>query len=319
MRGRGYKVCIGVSVIATRYQNNEGESLRKNNNSKNYQQHFVMSVPTKRIFEDEESQNFHRQTSKGDSSELSNATGVTDTDVSFDSDDSFNSRSDSDNITSSLSQLPSTIDGPSPLNEEKKPEVIVFGLDLTHLSGRRQYEICAFGVFFFNMLYGYLQELIQIQVAGREFALFLAAWQFFGYFAWSTILAKLHDLRMAKNAKQRGYNQHHKHEHEPKRGPRAYVYVGLASLRAMDLALTNLSMKYINYPAKTLIKSSRVLFTMVLGTAIGKKKYQRSDIIMVVFLVVGLCLFLHADMTTSAIFHPIGVVMLVSVLSFVVN
>ncbi len=71
-------------------------------------------------------------------------------------------------------------------------------------------------------------------------------------------------------------------------------------------------MKYLNYPAKTLIKSSRVIFTMLLGLVIGKKKYKRTDYIMVIMLVVGLALFLHADMHTSAVFHPIGVAMLVS-------
>jgi hypothetical protein len=280
-------------------------------------QHLMMSVPTKRIFEDEENQKFWRQISKGESSlDLSNATAPTCTDASFDSDDSFNGKTNDSNRKirkiSSFSHLPSTIDTGS-LSNDEKPEVILFGVDLTHLPANRQYEVCAFGVFFFNMLYGFLQELIQIRIAGREFALFLAAWQFFGYFVWSSVLAKLHDLRVAKKAKDRGSIQQFKQEQESssKSGPRIYVYLGLATLRALDLGLTNLSMKYLNYPAKTLIKSSRVLFTMVLGTAIGKKEYQRSDITMVVLLVIGLCLFLHADMTTSAVFHPIGVLMLV--------
>jgi hypothetical protein len=72
-------------------------------------------------------------------------------------------------------------------------------------------------------------------------------------------------------------------------------------------------MKYLNYPAKTLIKSSRVVFTMIMGIVIGRKKYKKSDYAMVAMLVVGLGMFLHADMATNAIFHPLGVLMLVSV------
>jgi hypothetical protein len=90
------------------------------------------------------------------------------------------------------------------------------------------------------------------------------------------------------------------------------TYLGLSIIRAIDLGLTNLSMKYLNYPAKTLIKSSRVVFTMMMGLVIGRKKYKKSDYIMVVMLVTGLAMFLHADMTTNAVFHPIGVLMLVS-------
>ena len=90
------------------------------------------------------------------------------------------------------------------------------------------------------------------------------------------------------------------------------TYFALSTIRAIDLGLTNLSMKYLNYPAKTLIKSSRVIFTMLIGVFFAKKKYKRSDYAMVFMLVVGLGLFLRAGMSTHAKFHPYGVAMLVS-------
>ena len=34
------------------------------------------------------------------------------------------------------------------------------------------------------------------------------------------------------------------------------LYVGLSVLRAIDLGMTNLAMQYVNYPAKTLMKST---------------------------------------------------------------
>jgi hypothetical protein len=76
--------------------------------------------------------------------------------------------------------------------------------------------------------------------------------------------------------------------------------------------MTNGAMRFINYPMKTLVKSSRVAFTMMCGIVIGKKRYNRDEYVMVFMLVFGLCIFIHADMSTKdAVFHPIGLSMLV--------
>ena len=52
--------------------------------------------------------------------------------------------------------------------------------------------------------------------------------------------------------------------------------------------MTNLAMQFLNYPAKTLIKSSRVVFTMLLGLVIGGKRYRCRDYLAVSLLVAGL-------------------------------
>jgi hypothetical protein len=52
------------------------------------------------------------------------------------------------------------------------------------------------------------------------------------------------------------------------------MYVGLSLLRAIDLGMTNLAMQYVNYPAKTLMKSSRVVFTMMFGILFLRRKYK---------------------------------------------
>lgn len=215
---------------------------------------------------------------------------------------------------------------------EESQELILFGIDFSHLPSNMQLMIAAFGVLFFNMLYGYLQELIQIEIAGRCFAFFLGSCQFLGYAFWSWVLAKLRARRIhLRDSRQYNGDQYiqvsgKEYTSLPTTAPvdstssstskagRAplLTYLGLSIIRAIDLGLTNLSMKYLNYPAKTLIKSSRVVFTMMMGLVIGRKKYKKSDYIMVAMLVIGLALFLHADMTTNAVFHPIGVFMLVS-------
>jgi hypothetical protein len=90
------------------------------------------------------------------------------------------------------------------------------------------------------------------------------------------------------------------------------MYLGLSLLRAVDLGMTNMAMQYINYPAKTLMKSSRVVFTMLFGVVIARKRYKLLDYVVVVLMVTGLAIFMHADANSSAVFHHLGIVMLVS-------
>lgn len=59
--------------------------------------------------------------------------------------------------------------------------LILFGLDLSSQPPAVQFFLCSCGVFAFTIVYGYLQELLAVHIAGRKFALFLAACQFAGY------------------------------------------------------------------------------------------------------------------------------------------
>jgi hypothetical protein len=90
------------------------------------------------------------------------------------------------------------------------------------------------------------------------------------------------------------------------------MYIGIALIRAFDLAMTNLAMQYINYPAKTLMKSSRVVFTMLFGVLFARKRYPMGDYFTVLLMVSGLVVFMHADSNSDAVFHPLGIIMLVS-------
>jgi len=193
--------------------------------------------------------------------------------------------------------------------------VLVLGMDITHMSRKVQFLVCACGVFFFSLLYGYLQELISVQLCSRKLGLFLAQVQFSGY----TLLAYV--LRQFVYEKERKHNKSRKGSGgEGDSGDEGgksrklpvplMLYLGLSLLRAVDLGMTNLAMQYINYPAKTLMKSSRVVFTMLFGVVIGRKRYQALDYMIVFAMVAGLAVFMHADANSSAVFHHMGVVML---------
>ncbi|CAB9522939.1 Adenosine 3'-phospho 5'-phosphosulfate transporter 2 [Seminavis robusta] len=191
--------------------------------------------------------------------------------------------------------------------------VLVLGVDISHMDRHIQFIVCATGVFGFSLLYGYLQELISVQICNRQLGLFLAMMQFIGYTVLSFFLkAYVYETHQKKHMKQNeasGKIMDYGGSGSALVVPFA-MYLGLSLLRAVDLAMTNLAMQYINYPAKTLMKSSRVVFTMIFGVFITRKKYQFMDYFVVLCMVAGLAIFMHADATSSAIFQPVGVVML---------
>lgn len=88
------------------------------------------------------------------------------------------------------------------------------------------------------------------------------------------------------------------------------MYLGLSFLRSIDLGMTNMAMQYINYPAKTLMKSSRIVWTMLFGVIISGKRYKKTDYAIVLMMAAGLFIFMHADSTSAAVFQPVGVIML---------
>ena len=190
--------------------------------------------------------------------------------------------------------------------------VLVLGVDISHLSRSAQFYLCATGVFFFSLLYGYLQELISVQICSRQLGLFLATVQFVGYTALASVLQRFVYAAQHRR-KLKSKNSNLNLASSLKAIPVSWqLYLGLSLLRAVDLGMTNLAMQYINYPAKTLMKSSRIVFTMIFGVLIAKKVYKVMDYLIVVCMVLGLAIFMHADANSSAVFQPAGVIMLVS-------
>ena len=176
----------------------------------------------------------------------------------------------------------------------------------THARSRTQsqYLLCAGGVFFFTLIYGFLQELVIVKIFDRQLSLFLALCQFWCYTVCSgmaTVLmsparAGLPGGSQGKESRFRGLA----------RSTVLFLrstpwrkFLSIAVLRTFDLGLTNSSMKYVNYPVKTLMKSSRVIFTMLFGTVIMKKRHRRTDYAVVCMMVVGLALFIYAETSAS--------------------
>lgn len=176
----------------------------------------------------------------------------------------------------------------------------MLGFDISHMTRRGQFVTCSTGVFVFTLGYGFLQELIAVHLCFRKLGLFLAMCQFAGYSFWSFILRNHVDKKRRKSMRPVNVS---------KRVP-LEVYLGISLLRATDLGMTNMAMQYINYPAKTLMKSSRVVWTMLFGVIIAGKKYRGMDYAPVVMMSVGLVIFMKADATSAAVFQPLGVILL---------
>lgn len=207
--------------------------------------------------------------------------------------------------------------------------LVLFGYDLSGYNRTMQFLICAGGVFLFTLLYGYLQELLAVQLFNRDLALFLASVQFLGYTFWSFVLRTYINMmsttnkanhnktgnKNMNNTKGTSSGKQHYDKNMPFKAAGMTVplkaYVGISLVRALDLGMTNSAMKFINYPAKTLVKSSRVIFTMLIGVVVSKKRYSTKEVAHVVAMVLGLAVFLHADASSAAIFQPLGVIMLI--------
>ena len=191
-------------------------------------------------------------------------------------------------------------------------QFLVLGFDISHFSKSVQFTICATGVFACNLVYGYLQELLSVQLLNRRIGLFLALCQFSGYCFWSMIINIFVHKRKISGKYFSGMSSA---DHDTP----IKMYILISLLRAFDLAMTNMAMQHINYPAKTVLKSSKSLWTMIFGLVVLRKTYSKSDYAAVSMMVAGLFTFLHADSKGAAVFESIGVLMLVSTLLHTFN
>ena len=184
----------------------------------------------------------------------------------------------------------------------------VLGFDLSHLSRDRQLLFVVIGLFTSALGYGFLQELVTVQIFSRKLALFLSSVQFAGY----TLFCFLMRIYVYSN-RTRGEDVIDGQQNAQQRKPvPKHYYISISLLRALELGLTNVAMQYINYPAKTLLKSSRVIFTMLFGMLLQQKKYGNLDYSIVAAMVGGLYIFLRADAKSDdAVFNYLGVIFLV--------
>ncbi|CAN0084987.1 unnamed protein product [Ectocarpus sp. 6 AP-2014] len=156
----------------------------------------------------------------------------------------------------------------------------VLGVEIGHLPQSQQVTLLVGGVFFFLLIYGYMQEYLVVKIFERKFGLFMTFLQFFGYATCAALRRGVHRETVRK---------------VPLR-----IYFGLGFLQAVMQGLTNVSMMYLNYPAKVLFKSSRMVPIMCFGVVWQGKRYSMRDCLVVCFIVTGLATFMNAETRSSA-------------------
>lgn len=168
---------------------------------------------------------------------------------------------------------------------------VVLGMDISNWSGSAQYILCTIGVMGFLIMYGLLQELVVMKTFNRSHGWFVTLLQLSGYALCAWVQSVLVGVRIERRIPYRQYTI-------------------LACLQVLMQGFTNLSMHYLNYPAKMLFKSSRILVTMLVGIVFRRLKYPRKDYAVGLSMAVGLTLFVLADAKTSPVFDIHGVMII---------
>ncbi len=166
----------------------------------------------------------------------------------------------------------------------------VLGVELSRWSEVKQYLFITACIFAVQMMYGYTQEYIIMSIFQRKLALFTTLLQFGGYafFSGSQRVVEGRNKRIV---------------------PIRY-YVMLITMQAANLCFTNLSMQYVNFTTKVLIKSSKIIPIILFGAFYHKKRYPIKDYTAVALIVLGLLIFIHADAKYSPSYETLGVMLL---------
>lgn len=91
----------------------------------------------------------------------------------------------------------------------------------------------------------------------------------------------------------------------------SFVWVG-------SVGLTKASLRYINYPAQIMFKSSKVIPVMIMGAFIPgvRRTYSPHEYFAAIALVVGLIIFTLADISVTPTFEMTGLIMIIGALVF---
>ena len=196
------------------------------------------------------------------------------------------------------------------------------------LSKQNQFMIIT-GIFFaFTLCYGYLQELVTIHLFSRRFGLFLTLTQFLGYSllgglatqfrSISNTSAEMEDEQKNSDTEDAIVGDMQDRRVARQNSPQIpfkYAFA-LAFMQATMQALSNLSMRYLNYPAKVLFKSCRPLPVMIFAHFALNRRYKTIEWLAVLCMMLGLCTFVLADFATSPELSPIGILLITASLMF---
>ena len=160
----------------------------------------------------------------------------------------------------------------------------------------------------FLLLYGVLQEFVVMNKFKKSFGWFVTFLQLSGYAIFG--VAQNQIIGMTSNSKGGGQQQQQQFDQHIRRIPFSYYFI-LAVLQVIMQGFTNFAMQFLNYPAKTLFKSSRVIVTILFGVVFMKKKYPVREYIVAIFILLGLSTFVAADVNSAPAFDSKGIIYII--------
>ncbi|XP_033214474.1 adenosine 3'-phospho 5'-phosphosulfate transporter 2 isoform X2 [Belonocnema kinseyi] len=178
-------------------------------------------------------------------------------------------------------------------NAESPKEIKILCFNLSHCSVQTQLFFCCIGVFFFYILYGYLQELIFSLDGFRPFGWYLTLIQFAYYAVFGWIESRIRGIT---------------------RKIPISTYLLLAVLTLGTMGFSNSSLGYLNYPTQVIFKCCKLIPVLIGSIVIQGKKYGILDFAAATVMCLGLILFTLADSMISPRFDMIGVAMITSAL-----
>ncbi|KAJ8924873.1 hypothetical protein NQ315_001028 [Exocentrus adspersus] len=177
------------------------------------------------------------------------------------------------------------------LNPEPiKPKNGILCLDISNFSKTLQFLLCCGAVFFFFLLYGYIQELIFTIDGFQPYGWFLTLVQFGFYSVFGLIEIKIRNVWKRKIPM------------------RTYLLLALLTLGTMGFS--NASLGYLNYPTQVIFKCCKLIPVLAGGILIQGKRYGPLDFIAAVLMCVGLTFFTLADSHVQPNFNTKGITMI---------
>lgn len=226
-------------------------------------------------------------------------------------------------------------------------DVFIYGYNLSRHSSPVQYIILASCLFLFYILSGIAQEALFSSHPGFHYGLFMTLFHFtFNAVVSSRQFAEMHSetlpttapqrlpslsvpafvgrivgrdrivalqLWLSRTAEQIGIGRPWWLSVETRTPLR--IYVATAAATVLGIGLSNQSLSYLNFPTRTLFKSSKLLFVMGFGSIVLGKRYSIWDYAASVQLILGLIMLYLANVTVSISLDMVGLVLILSSLT----
>ncbi|KAL7074701.1 hypothetical protein ACQ4LE_005913 [Meloidogyne hapla] len=170
------------------------------------------------------------------------------------------------------------------------PQVKLLNFDITSWPKLPQFLAISLAVFFFYIIFGYVQELIFRLPGMQPYGWYLTLIQFIIY----SILS---------------YSEMYFINGVDRRIPWK-VYFQISFYTVATMGLSNASVGYLNYPTQVIFKCCKLVPVLIGGILIQGKKYGIIDLFAAILMSFGLALFTLADSKVSPNFNPKGYLMI---------